>query len=174
MMARALPQIGLAVAVALAACSDPVHDNAVEKLGPEEHGVPAGPLHRPGQPCVAPCHGGSGPGGAVFVLGGTVYKAGDTLDPLPDAILRFIDSEGRRYETASNCAGNFFVDVHDYAPVWPLWVGIEFGGVVPPMTSPIFREGSCAKCHFDPAGPDSAGHVYFAPQPLDFPESACP
>jgi len=172
MKKRAL--LAIALFSSFSACSDPVHDDAVDDLGPEADGVSPGPLHRAGQPCVRPCHAGSGPGDSVFSLGGTVYKSQGTLEPLPDAIMRFIDSDGRRYQTGTNCAGNFFVDARDYEPHWPLWVGIEFGGVVSPMTSPIFREGSCANCHFDPADQTSAGHVYFAPQPLDFPAGGCP
>ena len=56
------------------ATSNPVHDNEVAALGPEDPSVPPGPDHRPGQPCLV-CHGGSGPASAQFAVGGTVYAA---------------------------------------------------------------------------------------------------
>ena len=163
----------LAFCTAHGGCSDPVHDDGVEALGPEAPGVPEGPLHRPGQPCVAPCHDGAGPADNVFSVGGTVYQTNDGLEPLPDALLHFIDSTRREFWVASNCAGNFFIDERDFAPNYPLWVTIEFGGLEVPMTTPIFREGGCAVCHFDPAGTNTAGHVYLIPGPFDFPENGC-
>src|SRR5450432_160855 len=50
---------GTVLVCALVGCGDPVHDTAVSALGPEAPGVPKGPLHRPGQPCVL-CHGPQG------------------------------------------------------------------------------------------------------------------
>jgi hypothetical protein len=87
--------IALSAACPLWACADPVRDEAIEILGPESPSVEAGPRHRPGQPCVGPCHDGGGPGDSVFSLGGTVYRTSDRLDPLPDALLHFIDSAGQ-------------------------------------------------------------------------------
>ena len=60
-------------AAALFACVDEVHDQEVAALGPEQPGVPPGPTHRPGQPCVT-CHGGSGPAHTQFSVGGTAYE----------------------------------------------------------------------------------------------------
>jgi len=160
--------------LALAACSsDPVREQRIELLGPEVAGVPPGPLHRPNQPCLL-CHDGDGPGDAVFSVAGTVFKLQQGFEPLPDALVRLVDSQRRHFQTATNCAGNFFVDPHDFDPAYPLWVSIEFGGVVIPMSTPIFREGSCASCHGDPASTESAGHVYFAPVEIPFPPSSCP
>jgi hypothetical protein len=174
MLRRAAIQLGPALTLCAAqGCSDPVHDDAVTALGPEAPGVSEGPLHRPGQPCVAPCHDGAGPADNVLSVGGTVYQTNERLDPLPDALIHFIDSARREYWVASNCAGNFFIDERDFTPIYPLWVTIEFGGLEVPMTTPIFREGSCAVCHFDPAGNNTAGHVYLIPGPFDFPENGC-
>ena len=48
-----------AAASALAACVDESHELQVQALGAEVPGVPMGPLHRPGQPCLV-CHGDQG------------------------------------------------------------------------------------------------------------------
>ena len=65
--------VGLTLLATLAACdTDPVHSSAVDALGPEVAGVPKGPYHRAGQPCVT-CHGGEGPASQQFVMAGTVF-----------------------------------------------------------------------------------------------------
>ena len=48
------------IAIALGACVDETHELQVQALGGEAPGVPKGPLHRPGQPCLV-CHGEAGP-----------------------------------------------------------------------------------------------------------------
>ena len=159
----------LLAALLPAACGvDPVREEAIDALGGEVAGVEPGPLHRPGQPCVL-CHDGDGPGGAVFSLAGTIHQIQNRPAPLPDAIVRFVDSRGRQHRTATNCAGNFFVMREDYDPEFPVWVKLEFGGVEQAMGSPIFREGSCAACHTPKPGKESAGPVYFAPTDVPFP-----
>jgi hypothetical protein len=42
-------------------------------------------------------------------------------------------------------------------------VEVSYEGVVVKMMSDVGRDGSCAACHTDPAGPMSAGHVYIPP-----------
>lgn len=163
-------------AAALAACSDPVHSRDVDALGGENPAVPEGPLHRPGQPCVT-CHGEYGPADSEFAFAGTVYQdSSDKAVPLPDAKVSLLDASGKKYETGTNCAGNFFVMKNDYKPLYPVWVTVYFGivGGEPfgkEMSSPIYREGSCAGCHSDPPGTEAAGHVYFSEDPLPFPPS---
>jgi hypothetical protein len=163
----------ISAALALTGCNDPVHSQMEDALGGEVPGVPRGPLHRPGQPCLV-CHGGEGPGNPTFSLAGTVVQNQGSIFPLANALVKFIDSAGKKYETATNCAGNFFVMPEDYTPVYPAWVKIAFGtaGAGPVeqiMGSPIYREGSCAGCHAPSAGPDAAGPVYFAPAGVPFP-----
>jgi len=182
--------------------TDPVRDNAIDKLGGEKPGVPAGPLHRPGQPCVL-CHDGNGPGSMVLAFGGTVYQFADKPIPMVGAIVHFRDSAGGEYRTATNCAGNFFVADGDYTPAWPVFVKVEFATTVqtpgglqplllhPTMTSPIYdtdgstvsglRDRSCANCHSDPPAATSVGHIYLAPKGTMgaglssvFPRVACP
>lgn len=164
----------------LSACtSDPVREDALDALGPEKPGVEPGPLHRPNQPCIL-CHGGTGPGNAVFSLAGTVYAEQNSLQPLPNALVRFVDSNKRHYEVATNCAGNFFVDENAFSPTFPIWMAIQFGNVggqplVIPMSTPSFRGRSCADCHRDPPSENSVGHVYLVPTlPGPLPPSGCP
>jgi len=158
----------LACLALIAGCSDPVNDDARSALGGEKPGVPKGPLHRPGQPCLA-CHGEAGDA-PLFSLAGTVYQTEGGSTPLADALVKMIDSKGRVYKAATNCAGNFFVMRNDYDPAFPVWVKVAFGqfGGSPfehEMGTPIYREGSCAKCHSHPPGPTSAGRVFLAPAP---------
>ena len=167
------------VAAVLAACADPVHSRQVDELGGEAPGVPEGPLHRPGQPCVT-CHGEYGPADSEFVFAGTVYQDAMETKPLPDAKVSLVDANGKTYETGTNCAGNFFVNKTDYEPLFPVWTTVFFGmqggqPIPKEMSSPIYREGSCATCHADPAGNDAAGHVYLSEDPLPLPPSpSCP
>jgi hypothetical protein len=164
--------------VAASGCSDPVRSGKIDALGGETAGVPPGPLHRPGQPCVL-CHGGDGPGGAVFSFAGTVYQDPMNTKPLSDAIVRLIDSNGKKHDAATNCAGNFFVMRSDYAPSFPVWTKVIFGkqGADPVsvnMGSAIYREGSCAACHGDPASTEETGHVFWAPVPVNVTNAGCP
>ena len=177
------PVLATAVSLLLAGCSDPVRQNAIDALGGETDGVPKGPLHRGGQPCLL-CHGGDGPGESVFSLAGTVYQTQATKVPLANALVKVIDSLGKEQKAGTNCAGNFFIMRDDYEPAYPVWTKLEFGFTVNPdgthqpieqaMGSPIYREGSCGKCHQDDTGTESAGRVYFAPPGFPFPAEPCP
>jgi hypothetical protein len=171
-MARAT-WIWLAALLALVSCGDPARDDAIGALGPEPGGVSPGPLHRPGQPCTL-CHGGKGPGNMVFSLAGTVYRYPESKEPLANAIVRFVDAHGAKAFTGTNCAGNFYLQSTDYDPTFPVWTSVEFGGIPLEMSTPIYRDGSCASCHADPAGEESTGHIYFAPAGFALPGSDCP
>jgi hypothetical protein len=140
------------------ACADPVRDAAIAELGAESPGVPVGPLHRPGQPCLA-CHGSGDV--SVFSVAGTVYAREGTSTPLNDVTVRLIDAAGQKFDAATNCAGNFFVRPSELTVQYPLWVTLAVGDHTIDMESPVFREGSCAPCHLAPKGPASAGPVYF-------------
>jgi hypothetical protein len=139
-------------------CADPVRDAAVADLGSEAPGVPVGPLHRPGQPCLA-CHGAGD--ASAFTVAGTVYAREKSKTPLNDVTVRLIDAAGRRFDSVTNCAGNFFVRPTEFVVQYPLWVTLAVEEHTLDMESPVFREGSCAPCHRDPKGRDSAGPVYF-------------
>ncbi len=146
----------------LTACGDPVHVQQLVTLGSEESGVPEGPLHRPGQPCAV-CHGERGPAERSFVLSGTVYRTPTGRLPLPGVSVRLLDASGAERSVETNCAGNFYLTAEELAPVYPLWVKLEYGDAAVEMRSPISRERSCAACHAQPAGPTSVGQVYFWP-----------
>jgi hypothetical protein len=85
-----------------------------------------------------------------------------------------VDASGARFTAITNCAGNFFVLLEDFQPVYPLWAALRLGEHEILMESPIHEDGSCAGCHAMEAGPESAGRVYLfpiAPEPLD---EGCP
>lgn len=163
--------LGCLLGALVTACADPAVDDVIERLGPEARGVPQGPEHRPGQPC-ATCHrdGGEGP---VFTLAGTVYRDSTQALPLERAIVELVDAEGVRRDFITNCAGNFYIETDDWQPAFPVWVQVRFRDKSIAMLTPIQRERSCASCHFDPAGPGSAGHVYVSDEPFELATTGC-
>jgi hypothetical protein len=158
---RGLAVLFAALAGAAAGSCDPVHDNARAALGGEVPGVPPGPMHRPGQPCLL-CHDGATGDPAAFSMAGTVFLDANTLTPAPGATVTLVGADGTTTSATTNGAGNFFLTPGAYAPRYPVHVtSVTLGGVSVTMHSHIGGDGSCAGCHFDPAGPDSPGHVYF-------------
>lgn len=151
--------IALACALGMAACGNPVQDNLKKSLGGEAPGVPRGPLHRPGQPCLV-CHSPAGGRHPDFSVAGTVYQNQNTKVPAHDVLVKLTDSQGRTYSVATNCAGNFYVDERDYSPVYPMTVTMHYGTLDTPMFTKIYRNGSCASCHTDPTDYSHASHVY--------------
>lgn len=153
--------------------TDPTISDVTDELGPEQRGVPQGPTHRPGQPCVT-CHHGSGPGEPELSLAGTIYVDRDRDLPLEGASVRFADALGQRRTATTNCAGNFYIEADNWRPSFPVWVEVRLGAEAIAMETPIQRDGACASCHSDPAGPDSPGHVYLSEEFLDLPAGECP
>ena len=137
---------------------DPIHDAEREALGPEDPNVPEGPLHRPGQPCAV-CHR-DGAEDPVFVFAGTVYRDPMEKISVADATVLLTDAAGHTFMTKTNCVGNFYVKANEFVPTWPVWTSVQRIEFPWTMESPIHREASCAKCHYDPAGAASAGHVF--------------
>jgi hypothetical protein len=142
----------------LAAC-DPVHDRAVAALAGEGRGERPGPRHRPGQPCLL-CHGGALGDPEPFSVAGTIYQTPSATQPAVGATVELQAADGSRFEVVANDAGNFYVSPDQWRPAFPLQVKVTYQGRTVSMLSNIGREGSCAGCHRDPAGPDSPGHVY--------------
>ena len=138
--------------------SDPIQDAERDALGPENPNVPKGPLHRPGQPCAV-CHrdGGEDP---AFVFAGTVYRDPVETIAVADADVLLTDAAGRTFMTKTNCVGNFYVKENEFQQTWPVWTSVQRIEFPWTMESPIHREASCAKCHYDPAGTASAGHLF--------------
>lgn len=143
----------------LAACGgDPVRDRAEEALGPEAPGESTGPKHRAGQPCTT-CHRDDGPARA-FAIGGTIFVAPTDKRGAEGIVVVLADRNGSKRQATTNDVGNFFIASEDWSPAFPIGVTLYEGGVALAMKSGIAREGSCAKCHSDPASPTSAGALY--------------
>lgn len=145
---------------------DPLHRSEMEALGPEDPAVAVGPLHRAGQPCGA-CHRPDGAAGS-FLAAGTIYRDPVSEVGVGDAEVLLTDSEGHQFSTKTNCVGNFYVRNAEFQPVLPFWTSVQLGEFPYKMASPIHREISCAKCHFDPVGPASAGHIFVADDETTF------
>jgi hypothetical protein len=144
-------------------CSDPVHDQQVTSLGPENPAVSPGPNHRPGQPCLW-CHGTEGPAKTVFSIGGTVYAIQGQPTPAAGAQVSIEDSQGAVQRVTANTVGNFYITPSLFQPVFPIGqmkvTRANCSSLSSQMLSVSNREGSCAACHFNPAGPDSPGAIF--------------
>jgi hypothetical protein len=156
------PIASLALVALVAGACDPVHDSAKAALGGETPGVPKGPLHRPGQPCIV-CHDGEPGDPRAFSMAGTVFLNANSLTPAAvGATVTLQNADGSTVSTVTNAAGNFYFTPDAYAPQYPVHVtSIALDGTSIKMSSHIGGNGSCAWCHADPAGPDSPGHIYF-------------
>lgn len=156
--ARALGLFAATLALALGACGDPLRSRAQDALPGEVAGVPKGPNHRAGQPCLV-CHDGST--AAEFSIAGTLFVTSTARSPLVGGVVILRDRDGVERTTTANCVGNFYIPAGDYTPKYPLQVRVSYGDKNVPMKSSIHREGACGACHSDPVGPTSPGHVYF-------------
>jgi hypothetical protein len=138
----------LGLVLAAAGCNDPVHDNDVASLGPEDPNVPPGPLHRPGQPCMW-CHDGTGPASLAFATAGTVFQDMTDSTPLVAARVQMTDYDNAHVVMPeTNCAGNFFVEAADWDLVFPVRVQVNYGATSALMISHWARSGvGCANCH---------------------------
>lgn len=158
-------QSALAVAfgVLAVACADPVHDRAVDALGPEASGVPKGPTHRPGQPCLT-CHGGDGPSVLVMSFGGTVYAHETGREAGASAIVRVVDADQRTYETPTNAVGNFWIPRRAFEPAFPVTAAVTLGQYSRVMRTAMRLDGSCNSCHAGTeASSGSPGYVWVLP-----------
>jgi hypothetical protein len=145
---------------------DPIQRARIDALGPEDPAVKVGPLHRPGQSCAV-CHQ-SGGTAESYMAAGTVYRDPVGLVPVADVAVVLIDAAGKTFTTTTNCAGSFYVKSSEFQPEYPFWVSIQLGEFPWKMDSPIHREASCTECHFDPAGPSTAGHVFLTDDDTSF------
>jgi len=149
----------IAASLVLFSC-DPVHDDAQAALGGEAPGVQKGPTHRPGQPCIT-CHDGSLGSPEHFSVAGTVFLNADDKTPAENATVNLLSADGTSWPATTNSVGNFYVTPKQFTPVYPMTVSVDYTGrPTTKMKSHVGRDGSCADCHTDPAGPTSAGHVF--------------
>jgi hypothetical protein len=143
------------------ACVDETHELQVQALGGEAPGVPRGPLHRAGQPCLV-CHGAGGPASHEFVMAGTVYATQGASPPSQGARVSIEDVNGAYFDATTNEAGNFYISVGEWSPTLPAQVVVSHGQDSQQMVTHIGRDGSCASCHTHRMGPTSPGPVYVA------------
>lgn len=148
--------LGLA---ALAGSCDPVHEQAMDDLGPEAPGIPRGPTHRAGQPCLV-CHGERGPEGPTMSVAGTIFRAREGRVGVAGATVKLTDATGETREYPTNEVGTFYVEKKYWAPVFPLTAKVAFAGTEVEMLTPINVDGSCGSCHRDPAARDAVGHIF--------------
>jgi hypothetical protein len=96
--------------------------------------------------------------------------------PAVGATVLLVDAAHAAVALRSNCAGNFFVAAERFAPALPLWASVRLGEQRIDMESPMHKDGDCARCHGDPAGPTSAGHlfVFDGDAPAGAATGACP
>ena len=154
------------------ACGDPVHDRAVEALGPELAGVQPGPTHRPGQPCLT-CHAGDGPADFEMAFGGTVFAYAEGGAAASGATVRLIDANQKTFETTTNCAGNFWVPKHAFAATFPVLAAATLGNTAEVMRT-VMRDGSCNGCHTPQASASSPGQVWVLSADASIDTSGCP
>lgn len=143
------------LALLLAACGSQRSDEEAA-LGPEAPGVPHGPTHRPGQPCLV-CH-------TDFSVAGTVYQKPDGATPADEVTVYLRDAAGAEATVVTNCVGNFYIKTNQFDPVFPLQASLIRNDRDPrstSMASKIGRDGSCAGCHTKPASSNSPGVVYY-------------
>jgi hypothetical protein len=155
----------LALSTFATSCTDPAKDRAIERLGPEADGVPEGPEHRPGQPCVL-CHSEGGPASDKrFAIAGTVYDDNTGAKGAENVKVLFIDADLADREVVTNAVGNFFLRESEWPDLkFPFKTGVLRGTTGVKMQTTINREGSCNFCHQLP-GADSRESIgpIFAP-----------
>jgi hypothetical protein len=171
-----LPTSALLVATTAAlvvapSCTDPVHDQEVQALGPENPEIPKGQYHRAGQPCTV-CHGPEGPAQTQFSIAGTVFGnpfVAQGTGPsgsvgYSNAYISIVDDNGQIAPPIySNCVGNFWATPAAFNPAFPILVSVYANGATTNpqvMFTQIGRAGSCSTCHSDPPNYNAVGHIY--------------
>lgn len=95
-----------------------------------------------------------------------MFETPSQLTAAPNTSVALVDAKGVAAELRTNAAGNFYATPGEYDPMFPVQVTVlGAGGQTVHMESlingngTVEPNGSCASCHFDPAGPSSPGHV---------------
>jgi len=156
--AKYIAFLGVLVSAAVSgSCTDPVIDDAIEKLGDEPGSPGEGPEHRPGQPCAL-CHRDGGPASSHFAVAGTVFDGQDPTSKgvegvevlFVDAAGHFPSAAGQKKPIFTNKSGNFYVLAEDWPDLqFPFHVRLVKAGKVVSMQSHVGREPSCSGCHRD-------------------------
>lgn len=121
--------------------------------------MPAGPLHRPGQPCLT-CHGASGPSDTELAYAGTIYDTPSGDVPSRGAVVHIVGADGVDHRLLTNCAGNFFVSTGEVEASFPARVSVETDVNETVMLSLMNRSGSCNDCHGSAPSRTSPGFVW--------------
>jgi hypothetical protein len=135
----------LGLALLVSGCPDPVREDLEAEQGPEQAGVPKGPLHRPGQRCLA-CHRAGGPSPPFSVAGTIFLREGEPI-AAPGIDIAIRDARGEERTFQSNAVGNFYVPEAAWSPTFPLSVELRTGERGIAMRTEIPREGACNACH---------------------------
>jgi hypothetical protein len=167
-----LTSIGFLALFLFVACADPVHDAEVDALGPEAPGVPAGPDHRPGQPCLT-CHGGQGPSSFEMAFGGTVFAYLASNQPAGGATIHLLDGAQHTFTTQTNCAGNFWVPKPAFEPMYPVQAAVQWVSATEVMRTEMRLNGDCNSCHVQPENAGSPGHTWILAPSTPVPEVSC-
>ena len=93
-------------------------------------------------------------------MAGTIFSTIAAPKPVSGALVTMVDATGRTFLSETNCAGNFFVRVETWRPVFPVKTSVKWGTQTMEMESAIHREASCATCHGLTTSPSSAGPVF--------------
>jgi hypothetical protein len=139
----------LLFALGLASCPDPVREDLEADQGPEQPGVPEGPLHRAGQRCLA-CHRDGGPS-PPFSVAGTIFRREGAREAAPAIEVVVRDARGEQQTFVTNEVGNFWALQTSWSPVFPLRAELHVNGRTIAMRTEIPREGSCNACHRAPS-----------------------
>jgi hypothetical protein len=132
--------------IVLAACVDPVHEDAVAELGPETPDAEPSPNHRPGQPCLT-CHGGKGPADLELSVGGTVFETRGGASPSVGATVTITDGTNETRTLTTSASGNFYAARADWDLAFPLNIVVASGATKRSMTTTVGRDGGCGFCH---------------------------
>jgi hypothetical protein len=145
MRSLALPGLALALGLLTSACPDPVREDLEAEQGPEQPGVPQGPLHRAGQRCLV-CHREDGPSPPFSVAGTVFAREGEPLGA-PGIVVALHDARGDERTLVTNGVGNFYMPESAWSPAFPLRVELRTEGRTIAMRTEIPREGACNACH---------------------------
>lgn len=93
-------------------------------------------------------------------MAGTIYVEASGETPAVGARVTLLSANGASHGATTNEAGNFYVKSGEFVPEYPLGALVSWQTTTVRMTARVGRQGSCAGCHVEPAGPTSPGRIY--------------